>query len=279
MNDREQKNSDLEEADKLDAAAMSLTGPAREEVESEAAALRARWQAAPHRVALAAASADGREADLAEADRLSAVAVTLRAGGAGRAAVEADAAALRAKWPDFTDDCDGQVQRLASHLLAHGFPDILSQVPARVAVQQLIELEGIAAEVESLREIVAAAGGPCAACGLPRPEVGPGPVNSFVLEAVRRFESDSDFRTQVLSGSVKSGQLTHPWIPGAVPHKGPGEGVSPWAMPGLANAIRNDARVAAEVGPQLRAALAARGLALPDAKQSVKSLALATRPN
>src|ERR1700689_2765909 len=101
--DDNQKRDDLEEAARLTEAAKSLSGALREGLEMEAAELRAKWTAPAELIALGAVSAGTRESDLAEAERLESVASTLRP-GAGRKAVEAEAEALREKWPDFSDD-------------------------------------------------------------------------------------------------------------------------------------------------------------------------------
>jgi hypothetical protein len=207
-------------------------------------------------VALGKVSATTRESDLAEADRLSAVASSLRAGSASRAAVESEASALRAKWPDFSDDAEGQVMRLGAFLLSRGLAreDV---VPARAIIAHISTLEAAQAQAP-------AAGGSCHGCGLPQGQSGPTPINTFLMEAVKSFETDANFRDQVKSGEIKPGQQSHPWIPGSAPHRGPGIGPSPWALSTLATMVRNDPHAIKLVGPQLRSAFRDRGLAIPD---------------
>jgi len=259
MNDN-QKRDDLEEADRLTTAAASLTGSLRDELMAEAAELRARWQPTQDQVVLAEVSAGTRESDLAEADKLSAVAASLRQGSQARAAVEAEASALRAKWPDFTDDAEGQVRRLGAYLLARGCMHE-GMVPARAILDRLAKLEAEAQDQ-----------GPrsCHGCGLPQQQrSGPPPVNTFLMAAIKFFETDGNFREQVKSGQVKAGESTHPWIPTAAPHRGPQPGPSPWALAVLATMIKNDPHALAALGPQLRATFRDRGISIQEvAKQA-----------
>jgi hypothetical protein len=258
----EERQSDLEEAGKLDKVAEGLAegSEARREVEAEAAAYRRKWEAPAELVVLAEVGAETREADLKEADRLTSMASTLRQGSAARSAVEADAAALRAKWPEFMDDSDGQVKRLTSFLLTRGMASP-NMVPARVVLAHVTALESELAEVKAR---LATARRPCHACGLPPHDSTPVP-NAFLIEAVRYFEKDAAFREQVKSGQVAPGQSTHPWIPRSEPHKGPLPGTSPWALATLATMVRNDSAALSEVGPLLRAAFRERNVSVPEA--------------
>ena len=252
----DQRRDDLEEADRLMSAAQSISGKLRDELEAEATALRGKWQAPPEMLSLAETSMGVRESDLAEADRLSAVAETLRK-GPGRSAVEAEAAALRAKWPDFSDDPEGQIMRLGAYLLARGIshPDM---VPARAILSRLVALE---AEVKRTPTSVS-----CHGCGLPISNSGPPVVNTALVSAVKHFEVDPAFRTQVVSGQVHPGQSTSPWIPGSPPHRGPGVGKSPCELPLLAQMIRHDPNALSAVGPKLRQAFYERGLSIDPPK-------------
>lgn len=267
--DDAKRDDDLAEAARIEALLPTLSGKLRDDLEEEARALRAAHGPPPETVALAIASASAREADLAEADRLEAVAQTLRPGPA-RQAVEDEAAALRARWPDFPDDVEGQVRRLAVYLLGRG---VAAPVPARAAVELIAGLDA------ELAEARAASGHPCPGCGLPQPKAGSAPLNAYLVGAVETFEVDGGFREQVLTGQVQPGQSTHPWVPRAEPHRGPNPSPSPWALPTLSTQLRAEPRAAAKAGPRLRAALAERGLALPAPSPARPAGAALARPN
>lgn len=250
----DQREDDLNEAEKLESMAEGLSGKLKEDLLLEAAALREKHQPPPEMVALASVSAATREADLAEADRISTMAATLRP-GAARTAMEAEAAALRAKWPDFPDDSEGQLRRISAFLLGRGLMKE-DTIPARAILALVFDLESKVATSSNAPKN-------CHGCGLPQMDSGPAPVNSLLISAIKTFETDANFRKQVTTGIVEPGQMTHPWIPGSQPHKGPNSSTSPWALPALAHMIRGERAAAAEVGPHLRAALKERGLSVP----------------
>jgi hypothetical protein len=253
-NDQNQKREDLEEAARLEEAAQTMPERLRPDLLAEAEALRARWTAPSEMVALATVSSDLRETDLAEADRIERMAASLKAGSAGRAALEAEVKALRAKWPDFDDSPEGQVLRLGAYLLSRKIarPDT---VPARAVLDRIAELEAIVKKMQGTPR-------DCHACGIPYRAVGEATVNSFLVSAVEFFEKDDDFRDQVLSGQVQAGRLTHPWQHGSPPQRGPNATKSPWALADLAQMLRHDAYAAQKVGPKLREVLKKRGILL-----------------
>jgi hypothetical protein len=255
--DQTQKRDDLEEAARLEEAAQTVPERLRPDLLAEATALRARWTAPAEMVALATVSSDLREADLAEADRIERMATSLKAGSAGRAALEAEVEALRAKWPDFDDSPEGQVQRIGAYLLSRKIAHS-DTVPARAVLARVAELE---ATVKKLSD----APRNCHACGIPHRAVGEAAVNSFLVSAVEFFEKDDDFRDQVLSGQVQAGKLTHPWQQASPPHRGPNATKSPWAIADLAQMLRYDAYAAQRIGPKLREVLKKRGILLPQA--------------
>jgi hypothetical protein len=266
--DTTQRTEDLDEADQLEATAADLKAKGKndlaEELTTDAAKLRAKWPALAEATATAEAG-NTREADLTEASEIDAMAAKLRAGSAGRKALEADAAALRAKWPEFTDDPDGQVKRLVSALTTRGllppgaFLDNGRTVGGLVPARAILEL---LTKAESTRDAPAAPR-TCGGCGLPTGPSGPPTVNTFLLNAVKQFETDPEFREQVKTGSVKPGQSTHPWTNNGQNHKGPNDGKSPWAISTLATMIRNDVDAIRVVGPKLRAEFKERGLTIP----------------
>lgn len=264
MIDQNQRREDLEEADRLSAAADSLKGSLSDDLRREAAELRAKWQPVKELVALAEVSAGARESDLAEADRLSAVAASLRPGSSSRAAVEEEVDALRAKWPDFQDDESGQVRRLGAYLLARGLagPDV---VPARAILDRIAELEERLASKDK-------APINCHGCGLPIPNAGPRIVNTSLIAAIKQFEIDADFREQVMSGQIKPGQSPSPWVPTAAPHRGPHNSESPCKLSNLILMIQGDKDAAPEIGPKLSAVLKDRNVHIQSApKKSAKN--------
>ena len=259
MND-DQRREDMEEADRLTEAAASMKGQVRDELLAEAAQLRAKWYAPKELVALAEVSASTRESDLEEADRLSAVASGLRAGSASRAAVESEAAALRAKWPDFSDDDDGQIRRIQAYLISRGLAN-QDVAPARSVIARLVDLEAQVARISKVSPT-------CFACGVTQPGLGTETVNTSLLSAVKHFEIDEKFRMQVLSGQVQPGESTSPWAPGSPPHRGPGPCKSPCDIATLSIMVRQDPNALGVLGPKLKAAMEERGHRMPSAPKS-----------